>query len=421
MTKTKYQNVKGMRDFYPEAWMGQLWLSDIFLENGRLFGYSEYEAPLLENINLYLEKSSQELLEKQTFIVNDRGSDRLVLRPELTPSLARLVATRENELSFPLRWQSWGRFWRYEQPQRGRGREFFQWNIDLIGVDSPASDAEILTIAATTLKNLNLSPDDVQIRINDRESLQNYLSKKLSLDQNQYKKLLQAVDKIDKMDTKSFENWLKDLSFSEKQISQLPTLLKTVPKNFSPRLEQSLSLIPKDLMNYFTIDLKIVRGLDYYTGLVFETWATTSTIKRSLFGGGRYNNLTQQVGGKKNLPGVGFAVGDMSTFELLKDLNKLPQINPNPSSLFITTFSNQTYQNSLNLATFLRNNQINTTLNLDPNLKLGQQFKYAAKNNFDYVIVLGPEEIDKKQVTLKNLKSGEQKSLSQDDLLSILC
>lgn len=420
MAKNTYKTVKGMRDFYPEIWTTQLWLSNIFLNTGRLFGYSEYEAPVLENINLYLDKSSQELLEKQTFIVNDRGGDRLVLRPELTPSLARLIVAQENELSFPLRWQSWGRFWRYEQPQRGRGREFFQWNIDLIGIDSPEADAEILTIAATVFQTLGISPSDVQIRLSDRQALQKYLSEKLSLDQNQYKTLLQAIDKIDKMDTKVFGEWLQDLGFSQKQISQLPSLLAKPPTNFSPRLNTTLSLIPNDLKDFFTIDLKIVRGLDYYTGLVLEAWATTSTLKRALFGGGRYNNLTQQVGGQKNLPGVGFAIGDMAILEFLKDSNKLPFVNSNPSSVFITTFSPDTYQNSLDLVNFLRKNQVNATLNLDPNLKLGQQFKYASKNNFKYVIVLGPEEIDKNQVSLKNLDTGEQQLVSPDQLLSLV-
>lgn len=421
MANVKYQNVKGTRDFYPETWLRQLWLSDIFLEVGRLFGYSEYESPVLENINLYLQKSSQELLEKQSFIVNDRGSNRLLLRPELTPSLARLIVAKENQLSFPLRWQSWGRFWRYEQPQRGRGREFFQWNIDLIGTDSPQADAEILTIAATAFKYLDLSPRDIQIRLNDRLALSQLLSRELKLNQAESPQLLQAIDKIDKMEPKKFSLWLKELGFSSSQITKLLSLLNNPPKNFSPRLEETLSLIPPEFKAYFIIDLKIVRGLDYYTGLVFEAWSQSSSLKRAIFGGGRYNNLTQQVGGQKALPGVGFALGDLALLELLESLNKIPEIESNPASVFITTFSADLVKNSQDLANFLRQNQINSALNLNPSLSLSDQFKYASKNNFEYVLILGPEEIKAQKITLKNLVTGEQQGLTQDDLLSILC
>ena len=421
MNKIKYQTVKGMRDFYPENWADIEYLKNIFLDTGRIFGYQEYESPIVENITLYLEKSSQELVEKQSFIVNDRNNEKLILRPELTPSLARMIVAKENELNFPLRWQSWGRFWRYEKPQRGRGREFFQWNIDLIGIDSSQADAEILQIAALSLKNLGLNQNEFQIRLNDREALLQLFQQQLQLSINQSKLLLRALDKIDKIEPKTYQSWLFELGFTQIQIDNFLKLIDNPPEDFSPRLKQILTFIPKNLRNFFTIDLKIVRGLDYYTNLVFEAWATKSTLKRALFGGGRYNNLTQQVGGQKTLPGVGFAIGDMAIFEILKDLNKIPDINPNPSKIFISTFSADNYIEAQNLANFLRKNKINSILNPDPNLKLSQQFKYASKNNFIYVAVLGPEEIKKKIITLKNLQRGKQKSFTQDDLLTILC
>lgn len=410
-----------MRDFYPETWTEIEYLKNTFLNTGRLFGYQEYESPIVENIALYLEKSSQELINKQSFIVNDRGDEKLILRPELTPSLARMVVAKENELNFPLRWQSWGRFWRYEKPQRGRGREFFQWNIDLIGIDSPQADAEILQIAALSLKNLGLNQNEFQIRLNDREALLQLFQKQLKLNIQQSKLLLQALDKIDKIEPVAYQSWLLELGFTQKQIDNFLKLIDNPPENFSPKLQQILTYIPKDLRNFFTIDLKIIRGLDYYTNLVFEAWATKSTLKRALFGGGRYNNLTQQVGGQKSLPGVGFAIGDMAIFEILKDLNKIPDISSNPSQIFISTFSADSYLESQNLANFLRQNKINSTLNPNPDLKLSQQFKYAAKNNFTYVAILGPEEIEKKTITLKNLQTGEQKTLTQNNLLDILC
>ena len=419
-TKKVYQNVKGTRNFYPTDWAFQQWLSQQWLSIGRLFGYQEYEGPVLEPIELYLEKSSQEIIKEQTFTLQDRGNETLVLRPELTPTLARMVASKENELILPIRWQSYGRFWRYEKPQKGRGREFFQWNIDSLGVDSPESDTEIITIACLALKKLGLSSNDAYLAINDRESLEALLIKELSLKPDQVKTLLRAIDRIDKFTPSDFNDWLKELGFNQNQIDLLPNILNTTSSDYSPRLSKIINLLPDEIKDYVKVDLKIVRGFEYYTSLVFEAWATSPELKRALFGGGRYDNLTQQVGGQKTIPGVGFAIGDMPIFELLNITNKLPVLNPNSSQIFVATFSTELYNYSYDLANFIRSKNINCILNSDLKLNLSNQFKYANRNNIKYVIVIGPDEIKQNTVMIKNMVDGEQKLVNRDELISLI-
>jgi len=418
-SKNLFNKVKGTRDFYPENWQFQNWLSQKWLQVGQLFGYQEYEAPVLEPIELYLEKSSKEIIKDQTFTLLDRGGETLVMRPELTPSLARMVAAKENELTFPIRWQSWGRFWRYEKPQRGRGREFFQWNIDILGVDSPETDTEIIEIACLALKNLGITPAEAQIKVNDRESLEVLLLNKLSLQNNQIKPLLKAIDRIDKLEPEAFNDWLLELGFTRSQIDNLLQILKSTSPDFSPRLTKIINSLSTEAKPYVQIDLKIVRGFDYYTSFVFEAWANTS-LKRSLFGGGRYDNLTKQVGGKKTIPGVGFAVGDMTMFELLNELKKPPVFDPSLTKIFVSTFSSETYQSSLSLANLLRQNNLNCELNTDLNLKIGAQFKYADKKGIPFIAIIGPDEIKDNKVTLKDLGSGQQKLVSTEELVTIL-
>ncbi len=173
--KTSIQSVKGTREFYPREMSVRHWIYSLVEDVSKSFGYAEYDGPFLERIDLYAAKSGEELVKEQAFVFADRGGDLITLRPELTPSLARMVAKRQNELVFPLRWWSFGPFWRYEKPQKGRTREFFQWNIDMIGVDSPEGDAELVAICAAVVKKAGLLPDQVKIIINHRKLMESKL------------------------------------------------------------------------------------------------------------------------------------------------------------------------------------------------------------------------------------------------------
>ena len=412
--------VKGTRDFYPEDWAYQKWLSTKFIGVGNLFGYREYEGTILEYMDLYLGKSSEEIVTQQTFSLSDRDNNQLVMRPELTPTLARMVAQKEGELVFPIRWQSYGQFFRYERPQRGRGRAFFQWNIDALGSDSFLADAEIITVACTLFEHLGLSPEHATIKVNDRNGLETLLIQSVGLDAEDVRPLLGAIDRMDKMSEEKFRNHLsQDLNLSSDQIDALYEILGTGNLSFSPWLERIFEqLDKKGVAKFVEADLKIVRGFDYYTSTVFEAWAKTS-LRRALFGGGRYDNLTRQVGGKQQVPGVGFAVGDMAITELLKEINLYPDLGSPGARVLVTVFADDLLSLSASFANKLRQANIATEMSLNPGQRLDRQFKYADRQNIPFAAVIGPDEASAGTVVLKDLKNRVQQSFSQDNLSTI--
>ena len=414
------QKVKGTRDFYPEDWAYQKWLCEKFIGVGNLFGYREYESPILEYIDLYLGKSSEEIVAQQTFALSDRDGKQLVMRPELTPTLARMVAQKEGELAFPIRWQSYGRFFRYERPQRGRGRSFFQWNIDALGSDSYLADAEIIAIACTLFKRLGLGPEHATIRVNDREGMECLIAKTLALSPEDIRPVFAAVDRIDKMPEEKFRAYLTgDLALSAGQVDALYGLLRTEDLTFSPWLARIFEHLDKAGVSAFVeLDLKIVRGFDYYTRTVFEAWAKTS-LRRALFGGGRYDNLTRQVGGKRQIPGVGFAVGDMAITELLKEIDAYPEIVPPGACVFVTVFSEDLLAQSSAFADRLRREGIATELHLAPGQRLDRQFRHAARQGIPFAAVIGPDEVATNTVVLKDLENRAQRVFPKDDLSAI--
>ncbi len=407
----KLKPIKGFRDFYPEDWAFQNWLKNNWIEIGKSFGYQEYEGPLLEDISLYLSKTSQEIVEEQTFRLTNKDKN-YVLRPELTPTLARMIAQKQYRVTLPAKWQSWGRFFRYETPQKGRGREFFQWNIDLLGSESQQADTEIITLACLALKKLGLTRDEVKIKLNDRRELE---KRKISKD------LFPYLDKLDRMKFKEWQAWLKKDGVGQKKIDIMSDFIKSENENYSEYLGQVISNLKSyGLEEYVKIEKSLVRGLDYYTGIVFEAWSVNSSLNRALFGGGRYDNLTQQVGGKKRIPGVGFAVGDMPIYELLKEKNKLPELEASNTKVLVTIFSPETKNEAFKTAQKLRQAGLNTELYLNSEDNLGDQLNYANDKNIPYTIIIGPEEIDNKVVALKNMETGDQKKLSLDKVVEKL-
>ncbi|MDA0749023.1 MAG: histidine--tRNA ligase [bacterium] len=420
MASSTIQRVKGTRDFYPEDWAYQKWLSNTCISLAKGFGYQEYEGPILEPMDLYLGKSSEEIVTQQTFTVADRDGKQLVLRPELTPTLARMIAQKEGELAFPVRWQSYGCFFRYERPQRGRGRAFYQWNIDLLGSEQATADAELITIACNLLKSLGLTPEHATVRINDRQGLEQHLVGQLGLTQDQVRPLFSVIDRIDKVDADRFRAQLCDLGLSAAQIDLLLGRLEDPDPSFSPWLQQIVSLVEQSgAGDYVQVDPKIVRGFDYYTSTVFEAWAKTS-LRRAIFGGGRYDNLTLQVGGKKQVPGVGFAVGDMALAELLKEVNLAPVLPGTAPDLYVTVFSEELLAQSIAFAREIRNRGLAVELALEPGRRLDRQFKHADRKGIAYVAVLGPDEIERGVVVLKNLTTRSQVELDMQDLDAVV-
>jgi len=208
------QPVKGTRDFYPEKMAFRQWLYSTIREVSEAFGYQEYEAPLIERLELFAAKSGEELVNEQSFVFDDKGGERIVLRPELTPSLARMVATRSNVLPKPIRWWSYGPFWRYERPQRGRSREFFQWNIDLLGIDSPQADAELIAVIAMFFEKVGLSPEKVKILVNNRRLADTQLQS-INIDADQRSNVYRLIDRKQKMSEEAWRDYALELGLSD--------------------------------------------------------------------------------------------------------------------------------------------------------------------------------------------------------------
>lgn len=411
------QPVKGTRDFYPEDMAFQSWFYQQVKEVSKLFGFQEYEGPILETLDLYAAKSGEELVKKQAFTLKDQSGKILALRPEMTPTLARMVAQKAASLTFPVKWFTYGRRFRYEKPQRGRGREFFQWDIDILGPNNLEADAEIITIAASIYKKIGLTPNEVKIKINDRVFLQENLSA-ISIPPISVPKIIKMIDKKDKVTEEEFKLMLKEENLAEDQINNLLLILKDKSAyKKSTWLNRIFGLIEQTgLSDYVEFDSTIVRGLDYYTRTVFEGWDVKGEF-RAIWGGGRYDNLTSEVGSSQQIPGVGFAMGDMVLAEVLKANNKYPELAINPSRILVTVFSSDLYNKSLEVTTNLRTSGIPTELYLNPNTKLDKQLKYADKKGIPFVVIVGPDEVTKGTVQLKNLQTKEQKEMKVENLI----
>ena len=414
--KTTIQSLKGTRDFYPEDMSVRAWIYNAARKVSESFGYQEYDGPFLEPVELYAAKSGEELVKEQSFVFPDRGGDLITLRPELTPSLARMVAQRQRQLVYPLRWWSWGPMWRYERPQKGRTREFFQWNIDLIGVESPLADAELVAIAAGFLKECGLTPQQVQILVNNRQLIDGEL-KALGIPPESKTEVFRLIDRRDKMSGSDWDAYAAEIGLSKAQIDGLKAILANpILWKKQPGMEdffENLHFLGVD--EYVRYAPEIVRGLDYYTGTVFETWDVDGEF-RAILGGGRYDNLVADVGGDP-LPATGFAMGDLVMSLVLKKFNCLPPgLGDSPAQVLVTVFDEDSASASLEIASKLR--QAGLKVSCYPEFtKIAKQFKYGDRMGMHVAIVLGPDERARRQVTLKDLGSGEQVSVPLDQLV----
>lgn len=404
--------VKGTRDFYPPQMAVRNWLYQTVRRVSESFGYQEYEAPILEPLALYAAKSGEELVKKQSYVFTDRSGDEITLRPELTPSLARMVAQKQGELVFPLRWWSFGPFWRYEKMQRGRSREFFQWNIDMLGVNSPEADAELVAIAAEFLRTVGLTPAQARIFVNNRRLMDAEFDR-LGIPPEKKGEVATLVDRRSKMEATEWEEYAREIGLSPAQLDGLKALLanETLWQNSEELVRLFDALRALDVAEYVRFDPNIMRGLLYYTGTVFEAFDVTGGVRRAILGGGRYDNLLADVGGDP-LSGVGFAMGDVVIGILLSELGLIPPLRVQPALVLVTVFSPELLPESLRLAAELRRAGLPVATYPEP-VKLPRQFKYADRLGMRVALVLGPDELTAGQVTVKDLKRGVQESVGR--------
>ena len=408
------RSVKGTRDFYPEEMAQRQWLIGKMRDASTAFGFTQYDGPCLESIELYAAKSGEELVREQAFVFPDRGGDPITLRPELTPTLARMVAQKQNELVFPLRWWSFGPFWRYERPQKGRTREFFQWNVDHIGSDSVLADAELIAVAATFLRMVGIQPQDVQLLVNDRQLMDQAMTS-AGVPADKKGEMLRLIDRLDKLPADVWDEKVLGLGLSLSQLDSVKALLQN--KHLwqeSSNLRQLFEVVESlGVHEYVTYDPRIIRGLDYYTGTVFEARDTKGEF-RAILGGGHYGNLIGDVGGKP-LPGVGFAMGDVVISLVLEAYGLLKDELSNTGTVFVTVFNEEMLAQSLQLASKLRAEGLQVVTQTEPE-KLAKQLKFADRLGYKAAIVMGPDEESQGMAQVKNLRTREQELVTLNAL-----
>lgn len=410
------QPIKGTRDFYPQEMALRSWLYNNIRQVSESFGYQEYEGPFLESIQLYAAKSGEELVKEQSFVFEDRSGDLVTLRPELTPTLVRMVAQRQFELVYPLRWWSFGPFWRYERPQKGRGREFFQWNIDLVGLANPEGDAELAAIAASFFKSVGLTPEDVVLQVNNRRLVDRQMTT-LKIPLEKRPDVLRLIDRREKMDAEDWRAYAGDIGLDDRQFNGVEGMLEDQDlwRDFE-ELERFFAAVEAlGVSEYVRFAPDVIRGLDYYTGTVFEAQGTKDIVKRAILGGGRYDNLMADVGGEP-LPGVGFAMGDMVITLILEGFGLLPAgLDRSPAPVLVTVFDQELLLASFSLAAELRGAGIKVVCYPEGD-KLGKQFKYADRIGAKIALILGPEERAANQVAVKDLFARDQQNVPRSDL-----
>lgn len=395
----KIDSYKGVRDFYPEDQRIQNYIFSAMRRAVESYGYEEMNASILESTELYAAKTSEEIVSKQTYTFTDRGDRSVTLRPEMTPTVARMVAAKRRELGMPLRLYSIQNFFRYERPQRGRLREFWQLNADLFGVSGIEADIEAVCVAHRVMKELGAKESDFVIKIGHRGFLDAaYDAAGVPKEERQeMTRLLDAKDKGADVSPNVLEALANPGAFP--YFSELMTALKT-----------------RSVGNA-VIDANIARGFDYYTGMVFEVFDTNPENSRSMFGGGRYDNLIAQYGGEAT-PAVGFAMGDVIARDFLETHGILPALPP-AARLYLAPVTEKDAEAAAELADTLRGSGVNVALGMKHE-KIGDHIKAALKLSIPYFVAFGEKEKTSGSVTLKELALEKEESVHMDKLASRL-
>lgn len=417
------QALPGFRDFYPEDFALRAYIFETWRTVASRYGFEEYDGPPLEPLELYTAKSGDEIV-GQLYTFTDKGDRAVALRPEMTPSLARMVAARANGLKKPIRWFSIPQLFRYERQQRGRLREHFQLNCDLIGESSPLADAEIIALGIDVIRAFGLTAADVRVRLSDRRVLEALLQT-IGVMPAQMNQVFTAIDKIDRMSRDDTRHRLSAVGLPAGMIDRLFEVLS--PRDIAG-IEAALdvnasaasglrsvaeALEQMGLADFVDIDLTIVRGLAYYTGTVFELFDANRTL-RAICGGGRYDNLAGALGGVE-LPAVGFGFGDVVLGELLKSRGLVPE-HKGSIDVFIVAITGDDVPHALSLAHTLRAAGYRVEYTLSGQA-VGKQMKLADARHARAAIVIGPDDRARGEVMIKDLEAKAQQSVPNDAIV----
>ena len=416
------QGVRGTRDFYPEDMRLRNWLFERFHSAARSHGFEEYDAPVLESEELYTRKAGEEIV-GQLYNFEDKGGRRVALRPEMTPSLARMVMARAGGLALPIKWYSIPQCWRYERTQRGRGREHYQWNVDIWGMNGVEADAELLSVLVQFFDSVGLSSEDLVIRISSRKVLEEVLGS-LGLEGEIFAQTCVIVDKMDKLPEDVVEAQLSDLGLSSESISTIRSVLGiTDMQSLSSALSsdsealielQSLFSLCDSygISDWVSFDASVVRGLAYYTGPVFEAHDRAGNL-RAICGGGRYDKLIGTLGGN-DLPATGFGFGDMVVMELLADKGLVPELSNGVGDV-VFGMGTELRGAAMQVAAKLRSAGRTVDLVLE-NKKMKWVFKHAERCGATRLVMVMPDEWAEGKVRIKDLDTGEESTVAMEDL-----
>ena len=416
------QGVRGTRDFYPEDMRLRNWLFERFHSAARSHGFEEYDAPVLESEELYTRKAGEEIV-GQLYNFEDKGGRKVALRPEMTPSLARMVMARAGALALPIKWYSIPQCWRYERTQRGRGREHYQWNVDIWGMNGIEADAELLSVLVQFFDSVGLISEDLVIRISSRKVLEEVLGS-LGLEGEIFAQTCVIVDKMDKLPEDVIEAQLSDLGLSSESISTIRSVLGiTDLESLSSALSsdsealielQSLFSLCDSygISDWVSFDASVVRGLAYYTGPVFEAHDRAGNL-RAICGGGRYDKLIGTLGGN-DLPATGFGFGDMVVMELLADKGLLPELSTGVSDV-VFGMGTELRGAAMQVAAKLRSAGRTVDLVLEDK-KMKWVFKHAERCGATRLVMVMPDEWAEGKVRIKDLDTGEESTVAMEDL-----
>lgn len=428
--------LRGFKDFYPDDLREFNWVVDNIKYIAELYSYDEFKSPQLEPVEIFAAKSSDELVNEQSFIVEKKEGERLILIPELTPSLARMIARKSQELKKPIRWYSNPTCFRYERPQRGRRRMFNQINFDILGEDTLYAELEIFNIIVDIFNEMGATAEQFQIFYNSRRFIDSLCKDLLKIPQEKIPLVYKVLDKADKIEEGEFEKFVSD-SFKDDSVIKGILKLKDVTS-----VEETLNLfdtVPQEIYNtegylelvnfqklimesglsdYCTYSSSVVRGLDYYTGIVFEVFDTGKENIRSIFGGGRYDDLLSLYSDEK-ISGIGFGLGVLMLTLFLKTYNLIPEEvykKDYTDTVYIASVNKEVSTYAIDLARTVRDEDFPCIIDYKfKNLK--SQLKKANELGVLIVLIIGPEEIEENKVTLRNMISEEQKSVNFEDIV----
>ena len=420
---------KGTRDFYPRDMKLRNWFFGVIRNELEKSAFDEYNGPMLESLDIYAAKSGEEIANKQTYNFLDRGDRRLAIRPEMTPTVARMVAAKMGELTFPLRWFSIPNMYRYEATQRGRLREFWQLNVDIFGCDTYEADLEVIASAIRILRAYGADETMFTVRINNRRFFNDVVAAIAGTDAEGSRKVSKVIDRKNKVPREAYEKDLLELGLSEEQIAQIDALYKMdvyeatalCPESVGAQELRSLfdALEKTGMLPYCVFDFGIIRGLDYYTGTVFEVFDNAPENNRAMFGGGRYDNLVGLFVKNAKISGVGYGMGDVTLENFLFTHNLVPETFGSGVKVLVTRFDDVPYEQYINTVEALRDAGIVSSVYLGSK-KFGKQIDFAVKDGYSHVVIMGGDELARGVIRLKNLNTREESEMTLDEAIKIL-